>query len=140
MLLGVRPGFVDIYHTELVVMRESQRILRMDTKTLRSLAAVQSHIRWEIQRWQALQPPWGSPNSGARIEAEIKRLEEELAKYSSLTVHPTAYLPRGMIARIALRLLGGPAANYVDDVMCGYPACRQMSNLAALKSEHTPSG
>ena len=77
---------------------------------------------------------------GAQIEAEIEKLEVELAKFSSLTVVPTGHLPRGMIARISLRLLGGTAAHYASDIMCRYPECTQMSSLAALKSEHTPSG
>ena len=139
MLLGVQPRIVDIYASEMALLRVSQHNLRVDSKEMCSLPRVISDLRWEIQKWQALRRQWGSPYSGAQIEAKIKKLEEDLEKHSSLTVHPTASLPRGMIARIALRLLGGRAARYVSDVVCRHPACMQISKLAALKSEHTPS-
>ena len=90
---------------------------------MKCLTTVKNDLRsGEIQgrktQLQALQyHQWGSPHAGALIEAEISKLEVQLAKFSSLTVAPTAHFPRGMIARIALRLLGGPAANHASTVM-----------------------
>ena len=52
---------------------------------------------------------------------------------TSLAVAPTAHLPRGMIARIALRLLGGPAAQHTNYVMCGFHECTQIANLAVCQ-------
>ena len=59
---------------------------------------------------QALQyHQWGSPHAGALIEAEISKLEVQLARFSSLTVAPSARFPRGMIARPSSR--GTPRRN-----------------------------
>ena len=144
MLLGVPPGLFEVYHTELAVLRQSQHNLRVDATEVKCLTEVKNELRREIadrrMQLQGLKSQWGSPHSGAQIEAEIEKLEVELAKFPSLTVVPTGHFPRGMIARISLRLLGGTAAHYASDIMCRYPECTQMSSLAALKSEHTPSG
>ena len=74
------------------------------------------------------------------MQADIDKLEAALAEYKLLTAAPSVHLPRGMIARVSLRLLGGTAANHASHVMCRYPECLQISSLAALKSEHAPSG
>ena len=74
------------------------------------------------------------------MQAEIEKLEAELVKMKLLTVAPSPHLPRGMIAGISLRLLGGTAAHHASHEVCRYPGCLQISSLAALKSEHAPSG
>ena len=130
---------LEIYHSESKVMRESQQNLRTDATQVKSLTDVKKHLKRKIEdqkQWQQR----SSPHSGAQMHAEIEKLEEELVHFKLLTVAPSPYLPRGMIATISLRLLGGPAAHHASHEVCRYPGCLQISSLAALKSEHTPSG
>ena len=48
------------------------------------------------------------------MQADIDKLEAELAQYKLLTAAPSVHLSRGMIARVSLRLLGGTAANHAS--------------------------
>ena len=137
MLLGVRPGFLEAYHTELAILRLSQCYLRADAVTVTCLTQVKHDLKQEIadltkQLRNALR---GSPNSGAQaqLQAQIVQKEKELARYSALIVAPSAHLPRGIVARIALHMLGGTAANYVSDVMRGQDGCPEMANLAVCQ-------
>ena len=142
MQFGVRDGLLDIYHSESEAKRKSQHNLRVDYATrLNSLPVVKNELQKEIEnRRHWLKSQQSSPHSGAQMQADIDKLEAELAQYKLLTAAPSVHLPRGMIARVSLRLLGGTAANHVSHVMCRYPECREISSLAALKSEHAPSG
>ena len=135
MQFGVRDGLLDIYHSESEVKRKSQHNLR-EVSPL-----VKNDLQKEIEnRRHWLKSQRSSPHSGAEMQADIDKLEAALAEYKLLTAAPSVHLPRGMIARVSLRLLGGTAANHAIHVMCRYPECREISSLAALKSEHAPSG
>ena len=135
-----------MYHSELVVQRESQRNFRADAEDVKSLTAVKNNIKWELECWtqqlEALRCQPGSPTSGAQapIKATIAQLEKRLEQVHALTVSPTAHMPRGMICRVSLQLQGGPAQDYTSNVMCHQDGCTQLSGLAALKSKHPPSG
>ena len=131
LLLGIPsdfPSFLAVYHSEMVVLRESQHNLRADAVTARPLPQLKDDLKNEIAEHKS-QLKWSSPHSGAKMD-KIKRLEEELAKYTSLPTAPSAYLPRGTVARISLRLLGGPAAHHASHIICHYPECQEILHLA----------
>ena len=121
------------------MLRGSHQNLHGDATLLKSLTDVKNDLKREIEACR-LKSELSSPDSGVQMRAKIEPLELELAKMKLLTVAPSVHLPRGMIARISLRFLGGPAAQHASDVMCRYPRCYQVLSLAALKSEHAPSG
>ena len=142
MLFGVLPGLLDIYQSESKVMRESQQNLRMDATQVKSLTDVKHNLKREIEHQKELQQ-WqqrSSPHSGAQMQAEIEQLEAELDRVKLLTVPPSSHVPRGMVARVSLRILGGTAAHHTCHEVCRYPRCFSISRLAALTSEHAPSG
>jgi hypothetical protein len=140
LLFGVLPGLLDIYQSESkVMMRESQQNLRMDATQVKSLTDVKKHLKRKIEdqkQWQQR----SSPHSGAQMQAEIEQLEAELDRVKLLTVPPSSHVPRGMVARVSLRILGGTAAHHTCHEVCRYPRCFSISRLAALTSEHAPSG
>ncbi len=142
MLFGVSPVLLDIYQSESQVMRESQQNLRMDATQVKTLTDVKHNLKREIKHQQVLQQrrQRSSPDSGAQMQAEIERLEAELREIKLLTVPPSSHLPRGMVARVSLRILGGTAAHHTCHTVCWYPRCFSISRLAALTSEHAPSG
>ena len=129
MLLGSGPAS----------LTPTQHNLRVDATQVKSLTTVRHDLSCKIQerkrQLQALQSRWGSPYSGdlALTDPELELWEVELERYTSLAVAPTAHLPRGMIARIALRLLGGPAAQHTNYAMCGFHECAQIANLAVCQ-------
>ena len=145
-MLGVRQGFLEVYHSEMVLSRESQKHLREDAFHMKTLSQVKNglkqelaQLRWELTNFKA--DRWSSPHTEIiHIQTKIESVEEELRKSTLLTVAPTGDLPRGLVCRLALRLEGGTAANHASLVVCTYPTCSQTLRLAALMSEHASSG
>ena len=117
---------------------------------VKSIPQVKADLNEQLH---ALRRQLGSPSSGAHhvvgtppsgaddIKGKIDDLEKQLVKLSRFSDKtPTAHMPRGMIARISLRMVGGSAVHYASDVMCRGPDCTVVENLAALQSDHTHPG
>ena len=126
LMFGYRQGLLEAYHSEAAVQRTSQRLLRDDRKRKKVLSEVKDGYVQELMQLKGS----GSPFSGAQNQARITHLENRLHNFSRLTKSPSKYLPRGMIARISLLLMGGPAAHWASDVMCSNPDCQEISGLA----------
>ncbi len=125
------------HNDELELMRVCQRNLREDYDTKVSLTQIKRETRERLERLKKQAAEfYSTPDS---TQADIRVLELEMKHLQKVTAPPNKYIPRGMVARLALRLLGGPAAKHVGQVVCVITGCQQISNLAALKSEHTPS-
>ena len=145
-MLGVRVGFLEVYNSERVLTRESQRHLREDALHMKTLSQVKHGLQqdlailyWKVRNFKADQ--WRSPHDELTyMKNEIETLERELRRSTLLTAAPPGDLPHGLVCRLALRLEGGAAANHASLAMCTYPNCYQTSRLAALMSEHASSG
>ena len=47
-MLGVKEGFLDVYHSELVLTRESQKHLREDAFRMKTLSQVKNGLKEEL--------------------------------------------------------------------------------------------
>ena len=106
LMFGYRQGLLEAYHSEAAVQRTSQRLLRDDRKRKKVLSEVKDDYVHELMQLKGHLAS-GSPSSGAQRQARITHLENRLDNFGRLTKAPSKYLPRGMIARISLRLMGG---------------------------------
>ena len=66
-MLGVRQGFLEVYHSEMVLSRESQKHLREDAFHMKTLSQVKNglkqelaQLRWELTNFKA--DRWRSPH------------------------------------------------------------------------------
>ena len=143
MQFGVHEQLFVAYHAELAVQRESQRNIRDDyADGMRSVACAKRDLERDLEYQKRLMQR--SPTPGAYfdwwvVEAEIQRLQRDWKLLCRHTVAPPKHLPRGLIARISLRLLPEYQAHY-NDTMCSRHDCMEHEQLTALKSEHTLSG